>query len=51
MASNEGAGPSKPKEEEPSLSSLLDQGGFAIYPLPWCPHIDSLPSSWPQEIR
>ena len=46
------AGPSKPSSSttDSSLSSLLEQGGFAVYPLPWCPHLDSLPSSWPDTV-
>ena len=46
-------GPSQPRAEEegPSLASLLDQGGFCVYPLPWCPHLDLLPDTWPTTVK
>merc|ERR1711874_425268 len=35
-----------------SLASLMASGGFAVYPLPWYPHLDSLSSSvWPETLR
>ena len=48
-----GAGPSKPHqsvEDDAKLAELLAGPGFAIYPLPWCPHLetgvnDDLPES------
>ena len=33
-----------------SLASLLMSGGFAVYPLPWCPHLESLTSAWPETV-
>ena len=47
-------GPSQPRAEEeegPSLASLLDQGGFCVYPLPWCPHLELLPDTWPTTVK
>ena len=46
-------GPSQPRAEEegPSLASLLDQGGFCVYPLPWCPHLELLPDTWPDTVK
>ena len=45
-------GPSQPRQEEgPSLASLLDQGGFCVYPLPWCPHLELLPDTWPDTVK
>ena len=35
---------------EVSLASLLMSGGFAVYPLPWCPHLESLSSAWPETV-
>ena len=35
---------------ELSLASLMMSGGFAVYPLAWCPHLESLPSSWPETV-
>ena len=37
--------------DEVSLAALLDQGGFAVYPLAWCPHIELLPESWPKTVE
>ena len=54
---NDGAGPSKSRDgacggkDEVDLSSLLDQGGFAVYPLTWCPHVELLPESWPETVK
>ena len=46
-------GPSQPRAEEagPSLAELLDQGGFCVYPLPWCPHLELLPDTWPDTVK
>ena len=33
-----------------SLASLLMSGGFAVYPLAWCPHLETLTSAWPQTV-
>merc|ERR1712173_1597 len=33
-----------------SLASLLMSGGFAVYPLPWCPHLETLTSAWPESV-
>ena len=34
-----------------SLASLMMSGGFAVYPLTWCPHLESLPSDWPETVN
>ena len=36
----------------PCLSDFtnLDLGGFCVYPLPWCPHIEGIKENWPQTI-
>ena len=31
-----------------ALAELLSGGGFAVYPLPWCPHLETLPSTPPE---
>ena len=36
---------SKGKCETRSLADIMMDGGFAVYPLPWCPHLESLPES------
>ena len=46
-------GPSQPRAEEagPSLAELLDQGGFCVYPLPWCPHLETgVKENLPEDI-
>ena len=51
------AGPSQPRDgayggkDEVNLASLLAQGGFAVYPLTWCPHVELLPESWPETVK
>ena len=51
------AGPSQPRDgacggkDEVNLASLLAQGGFAVYPLTWCPHVKLLPESWPETVK
>ena len=43
-----GAGGGK---DEVNMASLLAQGGFAVYPLTWCPHVELLPESWPETVK
>jgi hypothetical protein len=48
-----GAGPSKEVEgggeDDAKLAELLQGPGFAIYPLAWCPHLDTGLASAPPE--
>jgi len=50
MDENPQPGPSSSKanissslSDDAKLAELLSGGGFAVYPLPWCPHLPSLP--------
>ena len=48
---DEEAGPSQPRNKETNLDfANLDLGGFCVYPLPWCPHIEGIKENWPQTI-
>ena len=33
-----------------SLAKLLSGEGFAVYPLSWCPHLESVPSKAPEDV-
>ena len=33
-----------------ALAELLSGGGFAVYPLSWCPHLESLPRDAPENV-
>ena len=34
-----------------ALAELLAGGGFAIYPLPWCPHLESITESTTDNVK
>ena len=44
-------GPSGVTEWDRTLAGLLTGGGFAVHPLPWCPHLESLPRDAPEDVR
>ena len=33
-----------------ALAELLSGGGYAVYPLSWCPHLESMPSTTPEHV-
>jgi len=39
-----GPSSSSNQSDDQKLAELLSGGGFAVYPLTWCPHLSSLPS-------
>jgi len=48
-----GAGPSKQHsvDDDAKLAELLSGPGFAIYPLPWCPHLETgVKDNLPEDI-
>ena len=58
MGDESEAGPSQPRDGaaggggvdiNQQLASLL--GGFCVYPLSWCPHMESLPDKFPETVN